>query len=61
MSCYSCEHLHDEFGNFVSCDLLHVFVDWYYWNDQTPKDCPLNKQKDKELENDKISIFKRGC
>lgn len=39
--CTTCEHIADFGGNYTECVLLHRFVDWYYWNSQTPADCPL--------------------
>lgn len=51
-SCRTCPHTVDNFGNFVECKLLqtgldHVFVDWYYWNDEIPDECPLKKTDSK--------------
>lgn len=40
--CGKCEHMKDVFGNYVECVLLHKFVDWWYWNNSVPDDCPLN-------------------
>ena len=49
-TCYSCQHTINVFGNQVECKLMqkgldHVFVDWYYWNHQRPKECPLGGAK----------------
>ena len=51
ISCTTCPHVFDEFGNFVECKLLqdglnHVFVDWFYWNNKSPDNCPLRKAPD---------------
>ena len=40
LSCTGCEYLADFAGNYVECTLLHRFVDWYYWRDSCPDDCP---------------------
>ena len=47
--CYGCKYLRDQFGNFVECGLLakegtHLFVDYYYWNEGYPDDCPKLKE-----------------
>jgi len=39
--CEKCEYLKNVFGNFVECVLLHHFVDYEYWNNETPADCPF--------------------
>ena len=44
--CYMCRYIADALGNFVECKKLaetgsHMFVDWYYWNDGAPEECPL--------------------
>ena len=53
ISCTTCSHVIDNFGNFVECKLLqdglnHTFVDWYYWNNEHPDKCPLVQSKIKE-------------
>lgn len=42
--CIDCDHLADFAGNYVECVLLHRFVDWCYWHDISPDDCPLKKK-----------------
>lgn len=52
ISCMDCKNIADMFlqsvcdGNYCECILLHRFVDWYYWNDLAPDDCP--KRQDQE-------------
>ena len=46
--CYDCKYLIDVFGNYVECKKsaengTHMFVDWYYWNNESPEKCPLKK------------------
>ena len=49
LTCYGCKHLIDTFGNYVECGKtaengIHMFVDWFYWNTGSPKECPLRKE-----------------
>lgn len=53
--CNNCKYLADAFGNYVECKKsaengLHMFVDWHYWNNSSPEECPLknNTLKDRE-------------
>jgi len=50
-SCTSCEHIADFAGNYTECVLLHRFVDWYYWKNLSPDDCPkLNCDNEREYD-----------
>lgn len=44
MNYCDCKSLKDQFGNFVFCPLLQQFVDWYYWNNKAPENCPKNNK-----------------
>ncbi len=51
--CYGCKYLADTLGNYVECKKSaetgkHMFVDWYYWNDGSPDECPLKAKEDFE-------------
>ena len=55
--CCICEYVADAFGNYVECKKTaengkHMFVDWYYWNDGAPAECPLNTEKEEVEKND---------
>lgn len=41
-SCTNCKNIADFGGNYTECVLLHRFVDWYYWKNLAPDDCPLD-------------------
>ena len=45
--CEHCEFLKDVFGNYVQCNLTGRFVDYEYWNNIQPEDCP-KKGKEEE-------------
>ena len=52
-TCYGCKYLIGAFGNYVECRKTaehgtHMFVDWFYWNNGSPKDCPLRKEANHE-------------
>ena len=49
MECSTCEHLVDQFGNYVMCKLLRRFVDYEYWNGECPDDCPLERARRKDV------------
>ena len=54
-NCYGCKHIKDVFGNYVECGELaktgtHMFVNWYYWRDGSPDECPLKAKADKKEE-----------
>ena len=38
--CDGCEHFIDVFGNFVQCSETNRFIDYEYWNNEEPEDCP---------------------
>lgn len=45
----ACECLKNVFGNYVQCVKTGRFVDYEYWHDETPDDCPLEaKEKRKD-------------
>ena len=46
--CDDCEHLKDVFGNYVQCVKTGRFVDYEYWNNIEPEDCPLKNEQPKE-------------
>lgn len=52
MECRTCEHLVDQFGNYVMCKLLRRFVDYEYWNGKCPDDCPLERERRKDAKTD---------
>ena len=43
--CDKCEYAKDAFGNFIECILLHRFIDYEYWHNETPNDCPKIEEK----------------
>ena len=57
-TCDKCECLKDVFGNYVQCVLTGRFVDYEYWNNLHPNDCPkkLVKTDDKEKQSDTIIV-----
>ena len=44
--CDKCEYFNDVFGNFIQCKKIGRFIDYEYWHNQEPEDCPT---KDKPL------------
>lgn len=48
MKCEKCEYFKDVFGNFVQCIKTGRFLDWEYWNNKEPEDCPLKENIDDE-------------
>lgn len=46
--CEHCEFFVDVFGNFVQCVKTGRFVDYEYWNNIEPEDCPLKEKLPKE-------------
>ena len=46
IECRTCEHLVDQFGNYVMCELLRRFVDYEYWHGKCSDDCPLKGEKE---------------
>lgn len=55
MKCENCEYLKDVFGNFVQCVKTGRFLNYEYWNNVNPTDCPLDskgeRKNEKSLEN----------
>ena len=43
--CENCEYLIDVFGNFVQYAKTKRFVDYEYWNNKMPYDCPFKEIK----------------
>lgn len=48
--CDKCEYFKDVFGNFVQCIKTGRFIDYEYWNNQEPEDCPTKDAPLKEEE-----------
>lgn len=48
--CGVCEFHTDVFGNFIQCVKTGRLVDYEYWNNIEPKDCPMRlfRQEPKE-------------
>lgn len=44
-TCAGCGYITSFGGNYIECVLLSRFVDWYYWNNKSPDDCPKKKRK----------------
>lgn len=40
--CDKCHYFKDVFGNFVQCVKTGRFVDYEYWHNIHPEDCPRN-------------------
>lgn len=45
MKCDNCEYLKDVFGNFVQCIKTGRFLNYEYWNNEDPTDCPLDSKE----------------
>ena len=43
MKCEKCKYFKDVFGNFVQCVKIGRFLDWEYWNNIEPDDCPVKE------------------
>lgn len=46
--CCGCKYAIDAFGNYTECgkaaeEGTHMFIDWHYWNNESPDKCPLKK------------------
>ena len=41
--CDKCPYFKDIFGNYVQCVLTGRFIDYEYWHNELPDDCPLTK------------------
>ena len=50
MKCEKCEFLADVFGNFVQCCKTGRFVDYEYWHNEDPADCPLKAEREEKTE-----------
>lgn len=46
--CDKCKYFRDVFGNFVQCVKTGRFVDYEYWHNQEPEDCPTKDKPPKE-------------
>lgn len=47
--CEYCKFFKNVFGNFVQCAQTGRFIDWEYWNNKEPEDCPFKfESKEKE-------------
>ena len=44
--CDKCPFLKAQFGNFVMCIKTSRLIDWEYWNNREPEDCPLKENSD---------------
>ena len=42
--CENCEYLVDVFGNYVQCIKTGRFVNYEYWHNIQPEDCPKSRQ-----------------
>ena len=63
-TCYGCECLADSFGNYVVCkkaaeDGTNMFVDWWYWNNGSPDECPLKIKTDEVSDKDIYVLGKK--
>lgn len=43
--CDKCSCFKNVFGNFVQCIKTGRLIDWEYWNNIEPEDCPLKEMK----------------
>lgn len=43
--CETCKYIKDVFGNFVQCIKTGRFIDYEYWHNMHPQDCPINKNE----------------
>lgn len=39
--CDKCPYFKDIFGNYVQCVKTGRFIDYEYWHNELPDDCPL--------------------
>ena len=49
MICEKCQFLKDVFGNYVQCCKTGRFVDYEYWHNEDPHDCPIKSNKKEEV------------
>jgi len=45
-SCEKCEFAKVVFGDYIECVRLHCLMDWRYWHNEIPDDCPIEKRKE---------------
>ena len=50
MKCENCEFFKDVFGNYVQCCKTGRFLDYEYWHDEDPSDCPIKAEKEEKTE-----------
>ena len=43
--CDGCEYFKNVFGNYVQCVKTGRLVDYEYWNNEHPKDCPKHEKE----------------
>ena len=48
MICEKCQFLKDVFGNYVQCCKTGRFVNYEYWHNEDPYDCPIKSNEKKE-------------
>lgn len=53
--CDKCPYFKDQFGNFVMCIKTSRFINWEYWNNIEPEDCPLKENIDDESRSNSYS------
>lgn len=53
--CSKCEHFKDIIGNYVQCVKTGRLIDWEYWHDVQPEDCPFTANNDEVKEVDHTS------
>lgn len=46
--CDKCQYFTDVFGNFVQCVKTGRLIDWEYWNNIEPEDCPFKENTEDE-------------
>ena len=47
-TCDGCKYFKDVFGNYVQCVKTGRFVDYEYWNNEQPEDCPIKDTTEAE-------------
>ena len=50
MKCEKCEDFKDIFGNYVQCCKTGRFLNYEYWNNKDPYDCPIKSKEKEEVE-----------
>jgi len=51
MKCEKCEYFKDIFGNYVQCCKTGRFLNYEYWNNEDPYDCPIKSKEKEDIEN----------